>query len=283
VKDNLPKGVQKHGINRYYGAQEVGNPLIPPPDESTDSSFVASMLHRIHCGLLRELLVYTDGRRPDAPRPIALGPSLIEGTCGRLKRIVKEQGNLRIRDFCIRAKVVAKEDHLAVDGEPGGAVEDMVKKFMTDHIEGTEDRKQCLNQLKLQVLTVQQKAVERRALFRSKRSEYFSRIPIRFDTDDKWTRLLLVQQAEARGFRSCQGMRAPYLLGKVNEWDKKQPREKLNEFLSKRGITGDYSSKVALKKLRDHDKKEPKPVSAKVLDDSAEGVDDESDESLIIR
>jgi hypothetical protein len=104
---------------------------------------------------------------------------------------VREQGNLKIRDHCIRAKVAAKEKHLRVDREPRVAVEKMVTAFVAGHIETNEERKQRLCALKLQILTER----KRRA-----------RIPIRFDTGDEgWRRPLLMEQAEGRGFRCCQG------------------------------------------------------------------------------
>ena len=78
AKENLPEGVRTHGINKYLGAQGVRKPLIPPPDKSNDARFMASMLHLVHCGLLRELLVYTHSRF-DAPRPINLTPASLRG------------------------------------------------------------------------------------------------------------------------------------------------------------------------------------------------------------
>jgi len=99
------------------GSLEVEQSLVPKIDESDDNSFMEGLLHHTHCGLLRELMVYVKGPA-DAPRPVALGPSLIEGTCGRIKRIVQDQGSIRIRDCCIRAKALAKETHLRVDREP---------------------------------------------------------------------------------------------------------------------------------------------------------------------
>jgi hypothetical protein len=276
--DNLPEGVKTHGINKYYGAQGVRNPLIPPPDESTDKSFMASLLHRVLCGFLRELLVYTTGR-PDAPRPVALGPSLIEGTCGRIKRIVKEQGNLKIRDFCIRAKVAAKEEHLHVDREPAMAVESMVRAFMATHIETNYDRKHRLRELRLQLLEKHNKMLAKRVLYRSKRSEYLARITIRFDTDETWPRPLLVQQAEARGFKSCQVWKFDSLIQKIRQWEEEQPRETLHEFLAKRKISGAHSKAQALRKLREHDNKEANyPLSARVHDGGGEEIEEESDD-----
>ncbi len=162
AEDKLPEGLKESGINKYNGAQGVKQRLIPPFDERTDTSFIESLLHHVHCGLLREILVFSMGPE-GAPRPVALGPSLIEGTCGRIKRIVREQGNLKIRDMCIRAKIAAKEKHLRVDREPRIAMEKMVTAFVAGHIETNEERKQRLCALKLEILTERNRVLEKRS------------------------------------------------------------------------------------------------------------------------
>jgi len=219
---NLPEGVKVHGINKYYGAQGVRKPLIPPIDESSSSAFITGFLHHMHCGFLRELMVYTKGPA-DGPRPFALGPGLIEGTCGSIKRIIRDQGNVRVTDSCLRAKIVAKEVHLRVDCEPSATMEKLVAEFADSHIESIAERKARLQCQRFEYLAAKRKAEAVRARTQARRRDYIVRVDIRFDTDgDRWPRRLLLEQAEGRGLKSFQNWRVAALAERIHKWDEDQ-------------------------------------------------------------
>ena len=124
--------------------------MIPRIDEADDASFLRGFLHHVHCGLLRELFVYTKGR-PDAPRPTPLGPGVPDGGCGTIKRFIQDQGSVRIRDWCVRAKVTAKERHMPVDSEPSIVMQELVEKVVAANVESIAERKVRLAALKLEM------------------------------------------------------------------------------------------------------------------------------------
>ena len=117
VENKLPAGVIEHGIGRYYGTMGVSKPKIRRMTayNGSDTEFMEGLLHHVTCGCILEVHRYCGQHTdPSLPRPVKLGPSLVEGTLGRLKREVAEQGSIRIRDICLRAKLCTQEQHLGI-------------------------------------------------------------------------------------------------------------------------------------------------------------------------
>eukprot|EP00756_Hemistasia_phaeocysticola_P011061 Hpha_TRINITY_DN15083_c0_g1::TRINITY_DN15083_c0_g1_i3::g.123262::m.123262 len=217
----------------------------------------------------------------DAPRPAKLNLSVLEGTCGRLKRYVEEQGNLRIRDSCLRAKCTARESHLPVDTEVGHLVNLAVRNHVDEHIETIQQRGKRLQQLRRAHIERKNAEVLSREQFRKNRAEYIARIPLRFDVDEKWPRALLVEQAEARALKSCQNLKIATLVTKINAWNDEQPLERLREILRTRGIDAAQDCEDALRVLKEKDNAlENYPQSAKVQSVAADG-EVESNEDFV--
>ena len=143
-----------------------------------------------------------------------------------------------------------------------------------------QQRDDRLGAFKLAEFCAKKAEAESRAARRQCRQEYLNRIQVRFDTGDKWTRSLLVEQAEGRGIKSCQAWITAKLLVHIKKWDRALPLEQLRKFLSNRGLGLDHSKAAsALKMLRAHDNKTPMPESVKLIGEDADGMDEDLEDA----
>ena len=145
--------------------------------QETDTAFLRGVLHHFVCGVLLELEYYFKDYDASIPRPFSIGPSLLEGSCGKMKREMNEQGNTRVRDSCLRAKLCCNERHLSILEEPSGKVSRIVKDMCGKHIETVQTRKERLGKLKLAVMKAKEEAAQKAKERRTRREASFPEFP----------------------------------------------------------------------------------------------------------
>eukprot|EP00756_Hemistasia_phaeocysticola_P031469 Hpha_TRINITY_DN16354_c5_g1::TRINITY_DN16354_c5_g1_i4::g.60395::m.60395 len=151
-------------------------------------------------------------------------------------------------------------------------MERLVHEFVDSHIESLAARNERLTKLKFDIHRKKKEAAAKRDMNRAVRSAYLSRVVIRFDTDDEWTKALLIEQAEGRGLKSCQNWTKDALVEAIGKWNREQTLAQLEQFLVQRSIRIAFSTPVkALRKLHEHDDKLEYPQSARTVSDEAGG------------
>lgn len=118
LDENRPKGAEKENLSKYFGNRGKVKTMASLSEfVEDDTAFLNATCHFLVCAILFELDNYCTGISPDLPRPVTLGPSLLEGSCGKLKREVAEQGSMRVRDACLRAKLCARKASVVLGRE----------------------------------------------------------------------------------------------------------------------------------------------------------------------
>jgi hypothetical protein len=113
VLPHLPADVRTHGVGKYYGSrgQRKSSNLMPSIRETSTAVFLRDGLTRMAVGFYAETVRYPVPPKLEKQRcDVGLGPMVVEGICGRMKRVFEMCQHGRLRDECARAMVCARED-----------------------------------------------------------------------------------------------------------------------------------------------------------------------------
>jgi hypothetical protein len=249
---------------------------------TSDFHFTQGILHHTLCGMILELTHYVSNHH-DTPRPVKLDVSVLEGTVGKLKRTVQEQGSNRIRDWCIRAKLCASETYLDVLSVVSEPLEQLISQTVERNIESVQDRNDRLGTMKLMLFKEREAARAKREAYARAREELLSRVTMRFDCDETWIKKLLNEQAEGRKIKYAQTTLKDDLIEKINQHDSTLDSATLCEQLRARGLEGSAATRPAAlwRRLVAYDRKQPHPDSVREqqepVDDSDTHVDSDTD------
>jgi len=142
---------------------------------TSDLHFMKGLLHHALCGFILELECYVSAEHGTTPRPVKLDVSIIEGTVGKLKRVVQDQGSTRIRDACIRAKLCASETHLDILGVVAGPLEKLIAETVEANIESVASKKDRLGKMRLAWCRAKAEKREQRRRVRHSGQSWFLR------------------------------------------------------------------------------------------------------------
>ena len=246
---------------------------------TTDLHFMKGLLHHALCGFILELECYVTAEHDTTPRPVKLDVSIIEGTVGKLKRVVQDQGSTRIRDACIRAKLCASETHLDILGVVAGPLEKLIAETVEANIESVASRKDRFGKMRLAWCRAKAEKREQKEARAALRAELVSKVQIRFDCDDTWIKKILVEQAKVRSLKHADNMSKKELIQHINDHDATLDSTTLVKELRTRGLEHRATSRTALLKcLAAHDRKQQHPESVRDAEAAAQADDDESAE-----
>lgn len=204
----LPAKLVEHGLNAYVGAQGVkrANVLMPPIPSENIEAFLRSSLHVVGCLFWAELVRYVPDKKHDTLAcDIHFGPTIVEGMCAKMRRIIEFQGNYWLRDEYMRGRMAATESWLDVleMGWLGKSLYSTIARLCV--LETLSQRKaRGLGKVKLDERKAQQVVKNARSAKASKAREAIAKAPLRFDysSDAKWAKPCLIMQC-AKGHEGC--------------------------------------------------------------------------------
>jgi hypothetical protein len=254
-----PEDLRKYGLSKYFGNKGVkkSKTLIPAVSDATPQDFLASAMLRMATAFYSEVERYGPTKELEKVScDIGLGPMIVEGVCGRAKRVCQNAGHARTRDELVRAMVCAKETWWGVSREVVSAETLKTVRLATEP-ETTGARKARLGAEGMTRLNKERATEQGRADRRNDREERMHTTPLIFSFNRLWKADLLVQ-VNKRGENALYQAKTVSLRAWLQKYDTNtMPPETLREEANIRGDKNAHKKerKVMLRFLRSIDKR----------------------------
>eukprot|EP00756_Hemistasia_phaeocysticola_P001579 Hpha_TRINITY_DN11114_c0_g2::TRINITY_DN11114_c0_g2_i1::g.28117::m.28117 len=253
VLNVLPPEVKTAGVDKYFGNRGVRSPLIPAVSLNSSLEFLEASFTRIAVSCYAEVKRYPV---PDVLKKkscdIHLGPVLVEGICGRAKRVTELCQHARIRDECIRAFVCCHEKQYAT---PGLQQATLVKARRVLIPERSKDRKARLGRDRLTYLNEESEKSKKKMERKTARQEKVAKQEM-FFSFNQLSKVMLMLQVVKRGGKGKQRLCVEELRNWLTSFDNDElPLDTLTSEAEARGLPTDQPRETLLKMFRDMDEK----------------------------